>query len=141
MELSIAEITALVLGTMYGSRMIFMMAAPKAHAPLQRDLYNQRRVQIKRWFYIIVSVLSTWLLISGTSVVYFILALFSIGALYDLLFTYYDFPESAVLEAKQLANEKIPVEIPSFTTGKLRWYIGIPSVGFVLWLYWYVFVG
>ena len=116
-----------------------MMLAPKAHAPLQRDLYNQRRVQIKRWFYVIVSILSTGLLISETSIVHFILALFSIGALYDLLFTYYEYPEASILAQKQLANEKIPVQIPSFTTGRLRWYIGIPSVGFVLWLYWFVF--
>ena len=138
MHLTFSEIVALVLGTMLGLRMLFMLIMPKAHRPLAFNLYNQRGVTAKRIFYIAVSVVCSYLLIKDTSIVYFILAAFAIGAVWDLYNTFFQYPEVSEVESLVKAGKPIPIYIvPKPTRNTIQAFV---ILGFVAWMYIYIFL-
>ncbi len=138
MRLTTSEIVALVLGSMLGLRMLFMLVSPKAHRPLAIGLYDRRRVIAKRIFYIVVSVLCSYLLIRETSIVYFILACFAIGAIWDLYNTFFKFPEPSEVEELLKAGKPIPFYL---TPSPSRNYIqGFAIIAVVIWMYLDIFI-
>ena len=138
MNISFSEIVALVLGTMLGLRMVFMLVRPKSHRPLALNLYNRRGVTAKRIFYIAVSLLCSYLLIKDTSIVYFVLAAFAIGAIWDLYNTFFQYPEVTEIEALLKAGKPIPFYL---TPKPSRNYIqGLVIIAFVVWMYLYIFL-
>lgn len=137
MRITFSEIVALLLGTMLGLRMVFMLALPKAHRPLALNLYNQRRVTAKRIFYIAVSLLCSYLLIKDTSIVYFILAAFAIGAIWDLYNTFFQYPEVSEIEKLVEAGKPIPIYISANPSRNV--IQGLAIIILVIWMYVYVF--
>ncbi len=137
MNLSISEIVALVLGTMLGLRMIFMLVRPKSHRPLALNLYNNRRLAAKRIFYVVVALVCSYLLIKETSIVYFILAAFAIGAVWDIYNTFFQYPEPSEVEALIKAGKPIPLYLsPSSSRNYIQ---GLVIIALVVWMYIYVF--
>ncbi len=137
MKLSISEIVALVLGTMLGLRMLFMLVRPKSHRPLALNLYNNRRLTAKRVFYAAVSLVCSFLLIKETSIVYFILAAFAIGAIWDIYNTFFQYPEPSEVETLVKAGKPIPLYLsPSSSRSSIQ---GFAIIALVVWLYIYVF--
>ncbi len=138
MKITFAEIVALVLGTMLALRMLFMLVIPKSHRPLAINLYNQRRILAKRIFYVVVCLLCSYLLISETSIVYFILAAFAIGAIWDLYNTFFTYPEVSEVEQLIKAGKPIPFYLsPSASRNTIQ---GLLIIATVVWLYLYTFI-
>jgi hypothetical protein len=137
MNIKFSEIVALILGTMLGLRMLFMLVAPKAHRPLAFSLYNQKRVGVKRIFYIGVSILCSFLLIRETSIVYFVLAAFAIGAIWDFYNTFFEFPSTADVEELLKAGKPIPFYLRAHPSRNV--IQGLLITGLVAWLYAYIF--
>ncbi len=138
MKLSISEIVALVLGTMLGLRMLLMLVRPKSHRPLALNLYNNRRLTAKRVFYAAVSLVCSFLLIKETSIVYFILAAFAIGAIWDIYNTFFQYPEPSEVETLVKAGKPIPFYLtPSSSRNSIQ---GLAIIALVVWLYIYVFL-
>jgi len=137
MKITFSEIVALVLGTMLGLRMIFMLVVPKSHRPLAFGLYNQRRIVAKRIFYIAVSLLCSYLLIKETSIVYFILAAFAIGAIWDLYNTYFHYPEAS--EVEELIKDGKPIPLYLYPSSSRNYIQGLAIIALVAWMYIHIF--
>ncbi len=137
MKLSLSDIVALVLGSMLGLRMLFSLIRPKAHRPIAINLYNKKALIPKRIFYIVVSILCSYLLIRDTSIVYFVLSAFAIGAIWDYYNTLFIYPETPEIESYLKAGKPIPMYLPPSPTKSIIQPLMI--IGFVVWLYVYLF--
>ncbi len=133
MKLTFSEIVALVLGIMIGLRMLIMLIRPRAHRPLAINLYNKRMLTTKRIFYALVAFLCTYLLIKDTSIVYFVLAVFAIGAIFDIYFTTFQFPEPAEAEELVKAGKPVPFYISASSSRNL--IQGLAIIALVVWMY------
>ncbi len=138
MNISFSEIVALVLGTMLALRMSLMLILPKSHRPVALNLYNQHRLTAKRIFYVLVSVLCSFLLIKETSIVYFVLAAFAIGAIWDFYNTFFQYPEAAEVEELIKAGKPIPFYLAHNTSRNT--IQGLAIIAFVGWMYVYIFI-
>jgi|APIni6443716594_1056825.scaffolds.fasta_scaffold604956_1 hypothetical protein len=133
MKLTISEIVALVLGSMLGLRMILSLIKPKNHRSVAFNLYNKKAVIPKRIFYVIVSLLCSFLLIKDTSIVYFVLAGFAIGAIWDFYNTLFQWPETSEIEELLDAGKPIPLYLSP--RPKKNIIQALVIIGMVIWMY------
>lgn len=126
---SVLEITALVLISLISLRMIFSLFKPKSGYDLVYSFYNRKNLTIKRIFYLLVSIFCSYLLIRETSIVHFVIALFAIGAFFDLIFTY--------LPEKPLAAMIKEAKLRKLNIARLVLAIGIVTIGVLT--YWTLF--
>lgn len=137
MKLTMPEIVALVLGSMLGLRMLFSLIRPKNQRSIAANLYNKKAVIPKRIFYIIVSLLCSFLLIKDTSIVYFVLAAFAIGVIWDFYNTLFQWPETTEIEKLLEAGKPIPLYLSH--SSKRNIIQPLIIIGFVVWMYLHIF--
>jgi hypothetical protein len=133
MKLTFSEIVALVLGSMIGLRMLLSLIRPKTHRSVAFNLYNKNAVIPKRIFYVIVSLVCSYLLIKETSIVYFVLAAFAIGAIWDFYNTLFQWPETSEIEELLAAGKPIPLYLSP--RPKKNFIQALAIIGMVIWLY------
>jgi membrane-bound ClpP family serine protease len=90
--MSLMEIVATVSITLFSLRTLLLLLKPDLHARLVATFYVSKT---KRVVYLALFLFGAWLILFETTISHFIVALVTIGALYDYLFTL--FPEQATL--------------------------------------------
>ena len=81
----------------------------------------------------IVSLLCSFLLIKDTSIVYFVLAGFAIGAIWDFYNTLFQWPETSEIEELLDAGKPIPLYLSP--RPKKNIIQALVIIGMVIWMY------
>jgi hypothetical protein len=115
------EWIATVFISLFSLRALLLVFKPDRHAQLVAKFYVAPK---RRYLYLVIFLFGAGFLIATTSIAHFILALVTIGALYDYLFAL--FPEQAAVLITAAETERRKV-----------WFFAlvVPLVS-AIWLYW-----